>query len=223
MKLFSSLIILVFIFFTKNAQAQQPNINLYVEYNIQDNRMPEIGEKANALLTNFIRIYGYTYQNGISKFNYLRVIKKDTTIVGRSTPRGRSLTTTYRDFAQRYEYCQHNTQLEWITRDTLLFERKWSISPTEKKVILGYNCMKATSNDNQSVWFCSDLPVPDGPQEYKGLPGLVLAAESSAHTIIATRIETAASSDPIILPKGYKYMTTEQFNEKLNEWYTKKN
>lgn len=223
MKLFSPLIILVVIFCTKTLQAQQPNSNLYIEYEMQDNPIPEIGPKANALLTNFIRIYGYTYSNGISKSKYLRVIKKDTSIVGRSTPRGKSLTTTYRDFTQRYQYCQHNTQLDWIVRDTLLFDRKWSISPNEKKVILGYTCMKATSNDGQTVWFCKDLPVPDGPQDYVGLPGLVLAVEASAHSIIATKIDTAVSSDPIVVPVGYRYMTTEEFNEKLNEWYAKKN
>ena len=57
----------------------------------------------------------------------------------------------------------------------------WCISDSIQK-INGYDCYMATSNAygrNWTVWFCPDLPWPDGPWKFSGLPGLIVAAHDS--------------------------------------------
>lgn len=53
---------------------------------------------------------------------------------------------------------------------------KWKIG-TETKIILGFNCQKATvsfSGRNFTAWFTEEIPISDGPYVFHGLPGLIL-------------------------------------------------
>lgn len=53
---------------------------------------------------------------------------------------------------------------------------KWNLHP-EKKDILGYSCKKATTTfagRDYVAWYTTDIPIPDGPYKFKGLPGLIL-------------------------------------------------
>ena len=52
----------------------------------------------------------------------------------------------------------------------------WTITE-EKQKILSYNCMKATTSfrgRNYVAWFTSEIPIPNGPWKFGGLPGLIL-------------------------------------------------
>lgn len=56
---------------------------------------------------------------------------------------------------------------------------KWNISPETQK-IENYNCQKATVNFGGRIWeawFSKDLPFPDGPYKFHGLPGLIVKLE----------------------------------------------
>lgn len=53
----------------------------------------------------------------------------------------------------------------------------WKIDETKTKKILGYNCIKATSNFRGSqvtAYFTKELPYSAGPFKFFGLPGLIL-------------------------------------------------
>jgi len=55
-------------------------------------------------------------------------------------------------------------------------EFDWIIS-SEHKEILCFPCIKATSTYQGKevvAWFTPSIPIPDGPLEYQGLPGLIL-------------------------------------------------
>lgn len=58
------------------------------------------------------------------------------------------------------------------------FNRQWKIEK-EYKEILGMNCQKATSADTITAWFAIDVPIPDGPHTYGGLPGLIMALDDN--------------------------------------------
>ncbi len=53
----------------------------------------------------------------------------------------------------------------------------WTIDDTNAKKILGYNCIKATTNFRGSsftAYFTRELPYSAGPFKFYGLPGLIL-------------------------------------------------
>ncbi|MDU0371675.1 GLPGLI family protein [Hymenobacter endophyticus] len=53
---------------------------------------------------------------------------------------------------------------------------KWTILP-EKRIISGYSCQKATTEyggRKWQAWFSKEIPTPDGPYKFSGLPGLII-------------------------------------------------
>ena len=62
----------------------------------------------------------------------------------------------------------------------------WQIQ-AEKKEISGYMVHKATTSfagRDYIAWFTSEIPIPDGPYKFAGLPGLILAlADTREHYI----------------------------------------
>lgn len=68
-----------------------------------------------------------------------------------------------------------------ILSDKLRYEEdlnqfNWEILP-ENKEIKGFTAQKATTTfagRNYTAWFTSEIPIPDGPYKFNGLPGLIL-------------------------------------------------
>lgn len=75
------------------------------------------------------------------------------------------------------------TKTTWFTKieeTNLIIEEnpilKWNILPETQK-IENYNCQKATLSFGGRIWeawFSKDLPFPDGPYKFHGLPGLIV-------------------------------------------------
>jgi GLPGLI family protein len=61
---------------------------------------------------------------------------------------------------------------KFLIADTLLLP-KWTITK-ETKMILGKKCTKAVLG-KVTAWYCSDVPITDGPDVYWGLPGLIVS------------------------------------------------
>lgn len=209
MKLFLLAIYLNFLPYIEPLYGQNSNNGFVLEYEMQFN-IPGL-----VSFNNSIQRYEYVYYNGLSKFRYIGERKQDPTIKGRFKPGGLSQTTTYRDFTHRYQYRQHDVQQDWIARDTMVFDKKWKVSFDEDKDILGYHCNKATSDTGEVVWFCKEIPVPDGPYNYGGLPGLILHVEGDNYNIIATKIDRDIAIQPIALPVSNQYMTEAEFQGKI--------
>jgi GLPGLI family protein len=79
-------------------------------------------------------------------------------------------------------------------------EIKWEILP-ETRQILQHNCSKATTEfrgRKYTAWFAPDLPIPEGPWKFKGLPGLILGLEDEDYQvkIYATSVEIP-SHEPV--------------------------
>jgi GLPGLI family protein len=57
----------------------------------------------------------------------------------------------------------------------------WKIM-NENQTILSYNCQKATVSfrgRDYIAWFTTDIPIPNGPWKFGGLPGLILKIQDS--------------------------------------------
>lgn len=72
----------------------------------------------------------------------------------------------------------------------------WKISNEEKKTG-NFLCKKAVAmhNGKQIVaWFTDDFPVPAGPLDFNGLPGLILELDDDGDLFTAIKIEKLAKS-----------------------------
>lgn len=104
---------------------------------------------------------------------------------------------------------------------------QWKIT-TETKKIGNYLCYKAIgtyeeynalkddySSFNPVVWFTNQIPVPFGPEDFNGLPGLVLEATNNGQTFIyaeSIELEKYTDSDyPIKKPKA-KEITSQEYS-----------
>lgn len=98
---------------------------------------------------------------------------------------------------------------------------KWKITP-EKIKYLDYECMKATTTDEEGVeivaWFAPAIPVKAGPAEYGQLPGaiLMLSKGDKELEIKATKIEMG-EVDEIKKPNDGKKVTKEEYDKIVEE------
>lgn len=68
-----------------------------------------------------------------------------------------------------------------------LFNFKWILS-NEEKIINNFKCHKATDTTGiTTAWYCTDIPINDGPYIFWGLPGLII--ELSHENKIVTALE----------------------------------
>jgi len=81
----------------------------------------------------------------------------------------------------------------------------WKLS-NETKVVLGYNCQKATGDFGGrtfETWFTSELPYAFGPWKLNGLPGLILAANDTKNELSFVAREITKNEDPEELVTSY--------------------
>lgn len=114
---------------------------------------------------------------------------------------------------------------EFMTREFLvessLDNKGWKLDPTRKK-IGEYICMKATMNlegDTVTAWFAPELPIPAGPAEYYGLPGVVLAVERLGETVLlATSIDLSPPpAELLVKPENGKKTSPDAFDRIVEE------
>lgn len=98
----------------------------------------------------------------------------------------------------------------------------WKISD-EKQTILSYPCQKATVSfrgRNFIAWFTPDIPVPNGPWKFGGLPGLILSLSDSENNFIyeCQGLEQLKNKEAI---KYYKLEYTKTSRKELDNLYRK--
>ncbi len=90
----------------------------------------------------------------------------------------------------------------------------WTIS-TETKEIAGYLCKKATGKyhyRNYIAWFTEEIPIPEGPYVFKGLPGLVVEVSEEHQYDQFSLIRFQKKITPIYPMGGVKKVTYEQYD-----------
>tara|TARA_R110002012_G_scaffold263456_1_gene446187 strand:- start:12419 stop:13114 length:696 start_codon:yes stop_codon:yes gene_type:complete len=98
-------------------------------------------------------------------------------------------------------------------------KKEWELLKDSKK-IGKYTCYKAVNNNSASkikpiAWYTLEIPLPFGPKDFEGLPGVILALELDKYVFNATTI-TLNSSDfaPIEKPTRGKKITYAEWREK---------
>lgn len=93
----------------------------------------------------------------------------------------------------------------------------WQLK-TESKLISGFLCYKAIStirNVNIEAWYCPEIPVSIGPNEYRGLPGLILEVSRGKLKYLATKIDFGKNIT-FDFPKG-ENVSHAEFEKKYND------
>ena len=96
----------------------------------------------------------------------------------------------------------------------------WEIAEGEK-VFAKLRCQKAyhitEEGDSIVVWFTPSIPVMDGPEDFAGTPGLIMAVEAPAFNYIAESVELGDFSIPkqTIAPAGC--LKESAFREKVRD------
>lgn len=149
-------------------------------------------------------------------FSY--IVAKSDSIVGEEIKKGNKEIHSagqiswrvYCDYPQKGQY-QHLDRLGIdrfiITND--MPEPQWTLCADSPKTILGYSCQKATATvlgREWAAWYAEDLPIDAGPWLLRGLPGLILQAESadSCFCFKANGLAKGRQAQPIYY-KGAKY------------------
>jgi len=96
----------------------------------------------------------------------------------------------------------------------------WKIN-SERQTILSYNCQKATVSFRGRdfiAWFAPDIPVPNGPWKFSGLPGLILKLSDSENNFVyeCQGLEQLKTKEAI---KFYKVDYTKLSRNDLSKLY----
>jgi GLPGLI family protein len=101
---------------------------------------------------------------------------------------------TYYDVISNTEY----TYKEKITY-------KWSFLSSDKKIIDGYTCKKATTTyggRNWTAWYTLKLPINAGPYKFKGLPGLIVELKDDTDSYVFI-LQSVTAKENLPLKKMY--------------------
>ncbi|OOG76825.1 GLPGLI family protein [Algoriphagus sp. A40] len=133
---------------------------------------------------------------------------------------------------QSYVQEQEFMGKEFLIQDALV-PRKWELSPETKK-IGEYTARKASYTElvdamhfsaemtemenvkdtiRVTVWFTTEIPVAHGPENYFGLPGLILEVHNGGRTYYCEKIELNPAADPVEIekPKEGKVVSQGEF------------
>ncbi len=107
----------------------------------------------------------------------------------------------------RYDLCNWIIDEDWE-------KPEWEIGDSVK-VIMGYECVIATTNyrgRKWTAWFAPDIPIQDGPWKLCGLPGLILKVydNNQHYNYEATSMKT----DNIGFVEYFDYDASNRFVEK---------
>lgn len=139
---------------------------------------------------------------------------------------------------QTFEQEQDVMGKEFLIKDALE-PAEWELTGETKK-IGNYTAQKATYSrivDSQrfstgmtemenvkdtiqvTAWFTPEIPVPHGPENYFGLPGLILEVQNSGRTLICEKIELNPSANPVKIerPKRGKEVSRDEFRAMQEE------
>ena len=225
MKQFSFSLILILFATTLSAQEQ-----LKIEYEMVPYYNPAKKESVQIVMLN--SYYELFVSGSESSFQYLDKIRNDQPKEkGMATIQMGGRGTIYKNTTENLLLEETSMYGKDYLIESELPEFKWNISK-ESKNILGFEARKATTvlDDKHktkiTAWYAPKLNVKTGPDEYWGLPGLILEVESGfdyedggneGFTFKALKVEVMKESIEIQKPtKGLK-VSQEELNEILKK------
>ncbi|MFC1556656.1 GLPGLI family protein [candidate division KSB1 bacterium] len=132
----------------------------------------------------------------------------------------------FRDFGKSEMTRQVLFMTRYFTVKDSIRQKPWKFNNKMAKV-LDYTCMGAElaqGGTTFTAWFTPEIPVSTGPDQFYGLPGLILAIEVNGETaIIATSIEFTVPNEEILKrPDKDMNLSQEEFDrivaDKIKEY-----
>lgn len=183
-------IVLILIQFIQISLFAQKNENTYVVHYSYSTYINDFSYNIDSSLIfdNNTSVYEMDHTNSFEKNKQ----NKGSDIILQVKPKGNDF--VYKDFNTGAMYFTDiiNAFQPFYIKDSLNV-MEWELN--EKfDVILGYTCQEATSSyggRTYRAYFTSEIPIPNGPWRFHGLPGLILKVESidSAFKLEATSLE----------------------------------
>ena len=127
--------------------------------------------------------------------------------------------------ADRAHYKDHRakTATEFMRRDSATYgiqtnyreKLKWNVDRGATKEIGSFTCNRATAMVNDSTeivaWFTPEILIPDGPQGYAGLPGLILQLDANDRRYTATSVKRLpADAESVAMPEVDRFFEDQQ-------------
>jgi GLPGLI family protein len=110
---------------------------------------------------------------------------------------------------------------KYIVEDTLR-KLSWKLND-DTTVIKGYHCKKAVTKNRQGddiiAWYTEEIAVPSGPEQFGGLPGLILKLDIGDSWIVftATDIQAGGENQLVKAPTGARKVTRQEFQKMMDE------
>ncbi|MDR1884013.1 MAG: GLPGLI family protein, partial [Prevotella sp.] len=101
------------------------------------------------------------------------------------------------------------------SEDTPVFD--WTIT-TDKKEVEGYPCILATTHfrgRDYEAWFTQDIPLPEGPWMFGGLPGLIMEIRDTQYHYVFKCIGVRQIKDGAVPIKYFNRPYEEGSREKI--------
>lgn len=136
------------------------------------------------------------------------------------TQRAKSMPIIFKNLDQNVMVSQQYFFDKYFLIEDTLQPIKWKIAVGEQKNIVGYNCIKAWFKDsthNVVVYFTPTILNNQGPDQYFGLPGLILEVQSADFHAIATEIISEDEPKEILKPAKGTVMTAQAFQSMKEE------
>lgn len=129
---------------------------------------------------------------------------------------------TYKNYALQKTVEQRELgPKKYIIEDSLR-KLNWKLTGETMK-IKNYQCSKAIATtrqgDNVVAWYTEDIPVPAGPDQFGGLPGLILQADIGDGWIVFTAADIQPTVDKKLVkaPANGKKVTRQEFQKMMEE------
>lgn len=211
--------LLIVIFFSNYSISQIKNVEIKYELGLEDNK------------GNYKRISDINYtlvaNQSSSRFELLPTMNSD---LSKFNEKYIYLTGAFGVF-----YTTENEIIQQVTdfstnkpyRISTPNNNEWKIL-NEVKYIEDFKCIKAVLihtkyhpdlNRNVSVethaWFTPEIPIPFGPANYNGLPGLILQVKPLGAKFYFTAIEINKTTKAIVEPLEGEKLTEEEFTNQV--------
>ena len=100
----------------------------------------------------------------------------------------------------------------------------WKLDESETKQIKGYACKKATgtyARGTAVAWYTEQISCPSGPDNWGGLPGMILELNMNDGEIVfaATEVSDKGDKKLVSAPTGGKKITRKEYQKMLEEQF----
>ena len=213
-------------FLYQEGLAQSGSISFERKQNMHKNLPPE-EEKMKALVPPYTSESLVLYYNGDKTI--IKPSGKEEKVKGPLEGQHNSFIIIGAEPLVKQIYVNHKERKKVIVRElgpkTYLIEDtlptvQWKITNNAPQQILGMSCTKATAINEKGqlmeAWFTHAIPVPGGPDQYSGLPGIILKLSINGDEIVYTATGIGKEQkDTVKKPAKGKKVTQKEYNDLL--------